>query len=298
MNTRARDGSIIAGKRLRLDLLRRLSQRPNLYSGRDRSFWTDPYVSSHVLEAHLNPHTDDASRRPQHIGATIEKILEHLTPDSGQRLLDLACGPGLYAEQFAARGFAVTGIDFSAVSLAHARAEAAREGLAIDYRQEDLTKARFGGPYEAATMIYGEFCTFSDRERRSILSRLRASLVPGGLLVLDVFTESYVRRNRSCDDWYVSTRDGFWQAEPHLVLQQHFHYEAESASVARYTIVDDDGSYRQFHVWWRHFCETEIRELLESEGFTIEAIYGSLWGDPVEPQGEWFGVYARSVVKA
>ncbi len=291
-----RDGTLIAGRRLRLDLLRKLSQRPRPYTGRDRDFWTDPYVSSHVLEAHLDPHTDDASRKPQHIAGTVDKILEHFgRPErtTTPRMLDLACGPGLYAEQFAARGFDVTAIDFSSVSIEYAKSQAAKQGLSIDYREEDLLLADFGGPYSVATLIYGEFSTFSEKERHVLLNKLHRALEPNGLLVLDVFTERYARRNRECDDWYVSERDGFWQAGPHLVLQQHFHYENLSASVARYTLVDERGGYRQFNVWWRHFTVGEISELLESAGFTVEAVYGSLWGEPLEEDGEWIGIYAR-----
>ena len=230
MGTRkTRDGTLVSGKRLRLDHLHRLAQRPALYSGRERSFWTDPYVSDHVIEAHLDPNTDDASRRPHHISATVAKIIEHYrgsptaSGSDAPTLLDVACGPGLYAEQFAAHGFDVTGIDFSHVSIAEARRQSERRGLAITYVHADLTTADFGGPYDVIALIYGEFCTLSEDERRSFLDRARTSLVPGGLLAFDVFTESYVRRNRSCDEWHVSTKEGFWQAKPHLVLMQHFH---------------------------------------------------------------------------
>ncbi|MFW5884411.1 MAG: hypothetical protein ACOCVW_02915, partial [bacterium] len=69
------DGSLLGGRGLRLDILQRLSGRPRPFEGRDKSFWTDPYVSRHVLEAHLDPHTDDATRRPERIAATVEQIV-------------------------------------------------------------------------------------------------------------------------------------------------------------------------------------------------------------------------------
>ena len=160
-------GKLIRGRRLRLDHLERLSRRPRLYSGRDSSFWQDPYVSEHVLQAHLDPHTDDATRRPERIAATVTKILEHMgareeTASAGTpRMLDLGCGPGLYAEQFAARGYEVTGIDFSQSSIGYARKQASAQGYAITYRAEDILSADLGGPYELVSIIYGEFCTFS-----------------------------------------------------------------------------------------------------------------------------------------
>ncbi len=300
MGTAHRDGNLISGKRLRLDLLHRLSQRPELYAGRERSFWTDPYVSKHVVEAHLDPNTEDASRRPHHISATVEKIVEHYRNSPAAagkrlpRLLDVACGPGLYAQQLAAHGFDVTGIDFSQASINEARKQAKRCRLAITYIHQDLTATDLGGPYDVIALIYGEFCTLSEDERRSFLDRARASLIPGGLLIFDVFTEPYVLRNRRCDEWHVSTREGFWQAGPHLVLLQHFHYPRHSASVARYVVVDQNGDYRLFHVWWRHYTPQEITAQLRNHGFDVEALYGSLWGEPLEENGEWVGVYARA----
>jgi len=52
----------------------------------------------------------------------------------GLRALDIGCGGGFLAEEFAALGCQVTGVDPSPVSIGAARAHAARRGLRIDYR--------------------------------------------------------------------------------------------------------------------------------------------------------------------
>ena len=108
-----------------------------------------------------------------------------------------------------------------------------------------------------------------------------------------MFTEHYARRIRNGNDWYVGPPGGFWSSEPHLVLEQTFHYPERSASVARYTIVNDTGQWRQFNVWWRHYGRTEIAKILTEAGFESPTLYGSLWGDPVGSQDEWIGVYTR-----
>ena len=53
---------------------------------------------------------------------------------SGSRVLDIGCGGGFLAEEFAALGCQVTGIDPSPVSIGAARAHATAHGLHIDYR--------------------------------------------------------------------------------------------------------------------------------------------------------------------
>src|SRR3984957_16477941 len=52
----------------------------------------------------------------------------------GLRVLDIGCGGGFLAEEFAALGCRVTGVDPSPVSIEAARAHAAERGLRIDYR--------------------------------------------------------------------------------------------------------------------------------------------------------------------
>jgi 2-polyprenyl-6-hydroxyphenyl methylase/3-demethylubiquinone-9 3-methyltransferase len=60
---------------------------------------------------------------------------------NSKRCLDVGCGGGLLAEEFAKLGCRVTGVDPSVPSLETARAHAAREGLEIEYvsaRGEEL----------------------------------------------------------------------------------------------------------------------------------------------------------------
>jgi 2-polyprenyl-6-hydroxyphenyl methylase/3-demethylubiquinone-9 3-methyltransferase len=87
--------------------------------------WWDENGLLNILKATVNPW-----RVPY-----FQRILTRLQIDpKGKRALDVGCGGGLLAEEFATMGFAVTGIDPSETSLAVARAHAAQNGLHIDYR--------------------------------------------------------------------------------------------------------------------------------------------------------------------
>jgi 2-polyprenyl-6-hydroxyphenyl methylase/3-demethylubiquinone-9 3-methyltransferase len=87
--------------------------------------WWDEAGFLHVLAA-LNPARFGYMRR-----VLTEEL--HLAP-VGLRALDIGCGGGLLAEEFARLGCAVVGIDPSERSLAAARAHAASQGLTIQYQ--------------------------------------------------------------------------------------------------------------------------------------------------------------------
>ena len=76
-----------------------------------------------------------AALNPARFGYMRRVLLEdlHLAP-TGLRVLDVGCGGGLLAEEFARLGCMVVGVDPSEASLAAARAHAARQGLAIGYQ--------------------------------------------------------------------------------------------------------------------------------------------------------------------
>lgn len=72
------------------------------------TLWTDPHIARQMLAFHLDPHHDAASRRPGSIEGFVGWLDERL-PLAGKKLMDLGCGPGLYAQRLAQRGAQVTG---------------------------------------------------------------------------------------------------------------------------------------------------------------------------------------------
>ncbi len=72
---------------------------------------------------------------PGRFGYFRQVLQEQLKIDPlGKQALDVGCGGGLLAEEFAQLGYQVTGIDPSEPSVAAARAHAQQQGLAIEYR--------------------------------------------------------------------------------------------------------------------------------------------------------------------
>ncbi|MEV6236200.1 bifunctional 2-polyprenyl-6-hydroxyphenol methylase/3-demethylubiquinol 3-O-methyltransferase UbiG [Lentzea sp. NPDC051838] len=73
-----------------------------------------------------------------------EALKKHGISLEGKRVLDIGCGGGLLAEEFAKAGAQVTGIDPSLESLEAAHLHAKQSGLDIDYRHGIAEEVPFG----------------------------------------------------------------------------------------------------------------------------------------------------------
>ena len=280
----------LATDRLPLDALERALARPAPFAPHDAPFWDDPWIARGMLAAHLDPASDAASRRPETIERTVDHLARILPVAAGDRLLDLGCGPGLYAERFAARGVRVTGIDLSANSIAHA-VEAAREaGVQIDYRVADYTLDAIGGPYEAAILIYLDFGVLPDAPRDRLLDAVRTGLRPGGAFALDVHAPARHRPpDGGIDMW--RSEGGFWRPGPHLVVQTTYRYGVD-LDLAQHAVIEDD-RITIYRVWDRAYALADLRALLRRHGLAVEHAWEDLAGTPRRRMSPTLGVVAR-----
>lgn len=89
-----------------------------------RDLWTDEHKSAQMLSSHLNGAIDVASRNMGFINRSAEWIASRLNICQGTAVAEFGYGPGLYTLCLARRGANVTGIDFSARSIAYAKESA------------------------------------------------------------------------------------------------------------------------------------------------------------------------------
>lgn len=163
-------------------------EKPSLYAKTKTAFWDDAHISKQMLRAHLNPEFEGASRKLAFIEDAVSWIHGTVPNTSSPVLLDLGCGPGIYAEKFAQMGYQVTGVDFSRRSIAYARISAMQQGLDIRYLYQDYLQLDLSKNFDFVTMIYCDYGALSTVDRQNILRRVWRYLKPGGKFLLDVFS--------------------------------------------------------------------------------------------------------------
>jgi SAM-dependent methyltransferase len=283
---------IIDKPSLDLSFLVRLQERPDPFSPGKNPFWDAPHISRGMLAAHLDPSIDLASRRPEIIERTIDWLMGVLNLEPGDAVLDLGCGPGLYALRLAQCGLKVTGVDISHRSIAYALETAKQQGLTISFRCENYLTLQDSNVYHAALLIFGDYCTFNPNQRQHILGNVRRALKPGGYFVLDVSTREHRKRYGAKNEWS-ALQAGFWRPEPHLVLTQGFDYPDEKIYLDQMIVVDEDGRVDVYRNWFQDFDGDMITSELNENGFDVLGLWGDLTGTHLSPDSEWIGVVAK-----
>jgi SAM-dependent methyltransferase len=107
------------------------------------------------------------------IADSIEHCVVRLDPRPGERILDLSTGTGWTSRVVARRGAAVIGVDIAEDLLEAARARAAAEGLAIEYRVGDAESLPFDdGEFDGVVSTCGVMFASRPEDAAAELARV------------------------------------------------------------------------------------------------------------------------------
>ncbi len=276
-----------------LDIVHR-EPRPEPWSEGDNIPWHDPAFSLRMLREHLSQQHDAASRRTEIIEHHVEWIHQQVLQAEPTRILDLGCGPGLYASRLARLGHTCKGIDYSPASIAYAAKEAKRDALRCTYVLEDIRTAAYGTGYGLAMLIFGELNVFRPADARSILRKAHRALAPGGRLLLEPHRHAYIAgMERHPPTWY-SAESGLFGDGPYLCLEETHWDEASQTVTRRIYVVDAvTGEVTREAQTFQAYTDEQYRALLTECGFASVEFHPSLEGAEAEPGRELFVILAR-----
>lgn len=256
--------------------------------------WTDKHTSEKMLAYHLNTDVDVSSRRGEFIDRSVEWIRSHFNICNGTRIADFGCGPGLYAKRLARHGASVTGIDFSVRSIEHARGEAQQSGSNIEYIKQNYLDFETEDRFDIILMIMCDFCALSPSQRMVMLTKFHHLLLPGGAVLLDVYSlNAFMQREEACS-YGVNLLDGLWSAEKYYGFMNTFKYDEEKVILDKYTIVEP-GQTRTIYNWLQYFSPESLRREFEEAGFTQQELYADVTGALFDETGSEFAIVGKKM---
>ena len=208
----------------------------------------------------------------------VEQIVTLLGLKPGAALLDLCCGPGRHALELARRGYRVTGVDRTRRYLEEARKMAEKEGLQIEFLEDDMRRFSRPGAFEAVLNLYTSFGYFEDSaEDLAVLTRVLESLKQGGRLIMDlVGQEVFLRSFRPRD----------WREEGDLIVLEQRSLSPDQTWLENRWTVLKGGRRKEFRVSHRLYSRESLTALLQEAGFTSIKIYGDLAGGSYNEQAK------------
>lgn len=134
-----------------------------------------------------------AALTPVRFGYMCDVLVSRLHRDpKGTRVLDIGCGGGFLAEEFATLGYDVTGIDPSAPTIGQAAAHAKEASLAITYR----VAVGEAIPFADATFDIVYCCDVLEHvdDLDTVMAETARVLKPGGVYLFDTINRTFLSK--------------------------------------------------------------------------------------------------------
>jgi SAM-dependent methyltransferase len=258
--------------------------------------WNEPGFSARMLREHLDESHSAASRTSKERALQIDWLWAKLALEPGMKVLDITCGPGLYAMELARRDCTVTGIDFSPASIAHARALAERENVSArcTFIEQDVCKVDFGrAQYDAALFLYGQLGVFRKADAIALLDRTAHALKPGGRLVVELLDQERV--DKKDHTWWYTDDRGLWGDAPYLHLGERFWDAEQELSLERFTILHlESGALDEVILCDQTYAIPTMTAMMRQAGFASVESYTDWDGVPLYDAQEWVVYLAKA----
>jgi len=243
------------------------SEKPELYEKGTSFMWTDEHISKQLLNIHLNADIDLGSRKKSTIVKTANWILDTQKEKGKLNILDLGCGPGLYAEIFAEKGHSITGVDISKNSIEYAKKSAKDKKLDAKYVNANYLEINLeSGKYDLVVLIYTDLGVLIPSERDKLLKMIYRVLKKGGTFIFDVLKDKDIENKTSPKTWEANN-SGFWKESPYLALSESFLYKEEKVILFQHNIIDTVGNIETYRFWTHFFSQNDVCKMLETHNF-------------------------------
>jgi SAM-dependent methyltransferase len=251
--------------------------------------WHDPQFGRRTLDEHLDESHGAASRTSSERFLQTDWLWAKLGLTAGCHILDVTCGPGLYAVELARRGCKVTGIDINPAAIDYARELAVSEGVAdrCTFIRKDIREMSFApAQFDAAIFLYEQLAVYSIPEARYLLNLITPLLKSGARMGLELLNQEHV--DKKDGSWWFTDDTGLWGDGPFVHLGERIWNEVQQAAIERYHIIHlETGELQQYTLFDQTYAVERMTAMLTAAGFTAVEHYLNWAGLPLYDANEW-----------
>ena len=235
--------------------------------------WYERWFGESYLDVYYHRDWDEAQR-------FVETILASLSLPDDARVLDVACGPGRHALQFALAGMDVAGVDLSRPMLDQGRRalmqciEEQDEGAGTPrllLAQADMRALPFAVDPGRADLVVNLFTAFgyfeTEEDDALALEQMARSLKPGGVLILDFLNRPHVVGN-------LVEEDGEYREGLHIKVERGL-TDLDRRVEKTITLEYADGRVESHTESVRLYSRDDLERLARYAGLVPE----TFWGD-------------------
>jgi len=133
----------------------------------------------------------------------VDFIIETLGLSGNERILDLACGYGRHALEFARRGYPVVGVDITEAYISDASKTAREQNLGAEFILADIRDIAFNDEFDVVLNLADGAVGYleNDEENLKIFDVISTALKSGGKHFMDICNADYAERNFPMRSW-------------------------------------------------------------------------------------------------
>lgn len=208
-------------------------------------------------------------------------------------VIDCACGTGMITVALAKAGYTMIGTDISEDMLMEARMNALKNGLRfLPFVCQDMTVLEVHHPVDAVISTCDGINYLTEKEDADrFFQRVWSSLKPGGLLLFDLSSVYKMEKVLGNETFTEITEDYAY------IWSNAFDPEINMCGMDLTFFVRDGEIWRRFteqHLQ-RAYRESELKQLLERNGFEVVGVYDAFSREPVKADSERIQFVARKI---
>jgi len=227
--------------------------------------WSNPEFSQRSLKLHLDQEHDVNSRRQFIIDKQTNWIHSFILKGNTSKILELACGPGLYLSNLAEFGHQCTGIDISPAVIDYAKANSQST---CNFHCEDILSFSTEKKFDLIFINFGWFHNFIKEDASILLEKFKTLLNPNGRLLMELLPFDVIQSYGEESNQWHKTDSGIFSNDSYLFLQENHWLEEEKLANLNYYIFDDKNIIQAYNQKYQAYNDDDLEKFLNVKGFT------------------------------